>query len=119
MTKTTLNTKKIIIDILNEHQAIDITAIDIKKHTDIADYMIICSGNASTHVKALADHVVMGLKAKKISIIGVEGKETREWILIDTGDIIVHIMLPTIREFYSLEKLWGLKTITRKKTPKE
>ena len=99
--------KTYVVKVLEDHKALDITVLNVKKLTDVTDYMIICSGNSNRHVKALADYVIA--KAKEIGAkpLSVEGEREAEWILVDLIDIVVHIMLPASRSFYSLEKLWG------------
>jgi|WetSurMetagenome_2_1015567.scaffolds.fasta_scaffold217902_1 ribosome-associated protein len=100
--------QEMLIETLENHKAENIIIIDIRKLTDIADYMIICSANSTTHAKALADNLHRAITKVGVRPIGTEGENTNEWILIDLGVIIVHIMLPTVREFYSLEKLWNI-----------
>jgi ribosome-associated protein len=97
-----------IIPLLADHKAKDITVLDVSHVTDITDLMVICSGNSNRHIKTLADYVIATAKQKGIIVLGVEGDA--EWILIDLVDAIVHIMLPQVREFYSLERLWGKPT---------
>ena len=79
--------------------------------TDIADYMIICSGSSKRHLHILADHLAVELKKQQHPPLSVEGSSETEWILVDAGDVIVHIMLPHIRKFYDLEKLWGIDIV--------
>jgi ribosome-associated protein len=110
MTQPSLNKsiiQKDIIALLEDHKAKDITVLDVSDVTSITDLMIICTGNSNRHVKTLSDYVVSTAKQKGITILGVEGAQEGEWVLIDLIDAIVHIMLPNIREFYNLEKLWG------------
>jgi ribosome-associated protein len=116
--KTLTAIKKLLVDTLEDHKAQSIITIDTRKLTDVADYLIIASGNSTTHVKALADKIREALRLHHIKLLGSEGEETREWVLIDIGHVIVHIMLPKTREFYSLEKLWQipLKKVTAAKT---
>jgi len=100
--------KQLVIEALEDVKGQDIVALDVKKQTDIADHMIVASGTTRRQVKALADSVVVKAKAEDVSIIGVEGMDTAEWVLVDLVDVIVHVMLPKVRDFYDLERLWSL-----------
>jgi ribosome-associated protein len=104
---------------LKDNKAIDVVALDIKKLTDIADYMIICTANSTTHVKTLIKKVREQLALSQIKPIGIEGENACEWMLADFGDVIVHVMLKPTREFYNLEKLWGLEKIKESAARKE
>jgi ribosome-associated protein len=106
MTKTL---KDIVISALEDIKAIDITLIDVRELTGIMDTMIVASGNSNRQVKALANAVVMDAKAAGYSLLGIEGENSAEWILVDFGEIIIHIMLPATREFYDLERLWSVR----------
>ncbi len=97
----------LIIDTLHDIKATDIVVIDVKQLTDIADYMIVCTGNSSRHVKSIANRIIENVKQQQCRPLGIEGEDDGEWILIDLCDIIVHIMQPKTRLFYSLEKLWS------------
>ena len=101
--------KDIIINALEEIKAIEITTIDVRNLTGITDTMIVASGNSNRQVKALANSVVIDAKAGGYEIIGIEGDDKAEWILVDFGDVIVHIMLPATREFYDIERLWSIR----------
>jgi len=91
---------------LEEMKGIDIVTFDVRTITSIADYMIICTGRSTRHVKALGESVSVKAKQSKASFVHTEGQETNEWILVDLGDVIVHVMLAATREFYALEDLW-------------
>jgi len=92
---------------LEDMKAIDVKVLDVSKITSIADYMLVCSGNSTRHVKAIAKELVEQAKANDVKPLGVEGEQEAEWVLVDLADIIVHIMLPKSRDFYNLEKLWS------------
>ena len=95
-----------VLEALDELKARDIREIDVRGKTSIADLLIIASGTSTRHVKSLADEVVKFVKRAGMLPLGVEGQTEAEWVLVDLGDIIVHVMLPRIREFYGLERLW-------------
>ena len=101
----------IIIRALEDIQASDIVTIDVTKQTSVTDYMIICNGRASRHVKAIADHMTPIIKANGMQVLHTSGMSTGEWVLLDLGDFIIHIMQPDCRAFYNLEGLWQSSTI--------
>lgn len=98
--------RKQVLVALDELKAKDVHEIDVRGKTSIADILIIASGTSTRHVKSLADEVVKFAKKAGMLPLGVEGQREAEWVLVDLGDIIVHVMLPRIREFYGLERLW-------------
>ncbi|MDH5649708.1 MAG: ribosome silencing factor [Gammaproteobacteria bacterium] len=100
-------TQEIIYQIIDDAKAQDIIVLDIRNISDIADYMVIASGTSARHVSSVADKLVDKMKEQGRRPLGLEGKETGEWVLVDYGDVIVHIMRPEARQFYNLEKLWG------------
>jgi|TARA_B100000902_G_scaffold80799_1_gene85408 ribosome-associated protein len=100
------NIKKNVLSALEDIKAFDILTIDIRKHASIADYIIIASANSSRQAKALADNIKIRMKKINTPLIGIEGESESEWVLVDLGDIIIHIMTPTIRVHYNLEELW-------------
>ena len=102
-----INIKKLIEKILDDNKARDITAIDLKNKSYIADYMIIASGTSSRHLQALSEILVTELKKKGLDNCRIEGRDSNDWKLVDTNDIIVHIFHPEKREFYDLEKMWS------------
>ncbi|HMH66705.1 MAG TPA: ribosome silencing factor [Pinirhizobacter sp.] len=100
--------RKRVIDALEELKAKDVRELDVRGKTSIADTLVIASGTSARHVKSIADEVIKFAKQAGVMPLGVEGQVEAEWVLVDLGDIIVHIMLPRIREFYGLERLWTL-----------
>ncbi|MAZ38936.1 MAG: ribosome silencing factor [Legionellales bacterium] len=104
---------KLIQTTLEDMKAIDIIVLDVEKITSIADYMIICSGNSTRHVKAIARELVEKAKSAQVRPLGVEGEQDAEWILVDLANIIIHVMLPKARDFYNLEKLWNIESISQ------
>ena len=109
------NLNDIVQKALDDYKALDVVSLDITELTDIADTLVICSGTSKRHVQSMADHVAFQAKSAGFPPIGVEGQTHGEWVLIDLGDVIVHIMLPAQREFYSLEKLWSTAKESRQK----
>lgn len=93
---------------LDEGQAEDVTVIDLAGKTTIADYMVIASGRSQRHVVTLAERLVEALKRQGVRKVPVEGAGHGEWVLVDAGDVIVHIFRPELRRFYNLEKMWGM-----------
>ena len=91
---------------LEELKAKDAVQIDVRGKSSVADYMVIASGTSTRHVKSIADEVVKFAKKLDVMPLGVEGEREAEWVLVDLGDVIVHVMLPRVREFYALERLW-------------
>ncbi len=91
---------------LDDLKAKDIREIDVRGKTSVADILYVVSGTSARHVKSIADEVVKAAKASGVMPLGVEGEQEGEWVLVDLGDVIVHVMLPRIREFYGLERLW-------------
>ncbi len=91
---------------LEEIKAKDLVEIDVRGKTSVCDYMLIASGTSTRHVKSLADEVVKFAKRAGFQPLGVEGEREAEWVLVDLGDVVAHVMLPRVREFYALERLW-------------
>lgn len=98
--------KKHVISALEDIKAFDIVTLDVKKLTSIADFMIIASASSTRQTKALANNVKEKMQAIGINVIGIEGERDGDWVLVDLGDIIIHIMTPTTRAYYNLEELW-------------
>ena len=91
---------------LEELKAKDVVQIDVRGKSSVADFMLIASGTSSRHVKSIAEEVVRFAKNLGVMPLGMEGEREAEWVLVDLGDVIVHVMLPRVREFYALERLW-------------
>lgn len=102
----------LVIDALEEVKGKDIVRLDVRKMTSVTDYMVVASGTSNRHVKALAEAVAEKAKEAGHRPSGVEGEDGSEWVLLDLGDTLVHVMLPRVREFYNLEKLWSLSPTT-------
>jgi len=98
----------LIVDALDDLKAKNIVTLDVRNMTSVTDYMIIASGTSNRHVKSLVENVAEKARAAGHRPIGVEGEEGGEWVLLDLQDALVHVMLPAVREFYNLEKLWAL-----------
>ena len=92
---------------LPEIKAREISVLDVRALTSIADYLVICTGTSNRHTRAIANHVMDEVKAKGGEHLGVEGMDTGEWVLVDFGDVILHVMMRETRDYYQLEKLWN------------
>lgn len=102
----------LIVDALDDVKGQDIVKLDVRDMTTVTDYMIIASGTSNRHVQALVENVAEKAKAAGHRPIGIEGEEGGEWVLLDLEDALVHVMLPKVRDFYNLEKLWSLSAAT-------
>ena len=98
----------LVIDALEELKGVDIRVLDVRGLTSITDRMVVASGTSTRHVKSLADNVARKTREAGFRALGVEGEQAAEWVLVDLGDVVVHVMTPAIREFYALEKLWAV-----------
>ena len=101
------NIAKIIHKVLSDNKAKDITKINLEKKSSIADFMIICSGTSNRHVISLSNYLVQALKKENLNTLNVEGIRNGDWVLVDAGDIIVHLFRSEVREYYALEKMWA------------
>lgn len=104
--KPSVNLEHLVLAALEDLKGQSILSCDVHKLTSITDTMVFCTGTSQRHVKSLADNVVMKAKAAQCRPLGMEGEREGEWILIDLGDVVVHIMLAKVRAFYNLEKIW-------------
>ncbi len=98
----------LVVDALDDVKAKDIVRLDVRDMTTVTDYMVVASGTSNRHVKALVDNVAEKAKKAGHRPIGIEGEDGGEWVLLDLQDTLVHVMLPTVREFYNLEILWSI-----------
>jgi ribosome-associated protein len=99
---------QVVVQALDDLKADAIHALDVRHLTTVTDTMVVASGRSDRHVRAIASAVVEQCKKAGFRPIGVEGERSGEWVLVDLGDLVVHVMLPRVREFYNLEKLWDL-----------
>jgi len=99
---------ELVTKALEDLKGVDIRLLDVSDMTTITDRMVIASGTSTRHVKALADNVTLKAKQAGFPPLGVEGEQASEWVLVDLGDVVVHVMTPATREFYALEKLWSV-----------
>ena len=102
--------KDLVVNALEETKGKDISVMDVRGKTDVTDLMIIVSGTSTRHVKSLADNLARTCKDAGVMPLGMEGEEQAEWVLLDLGDIVVHLMMPAARQFYDLERLWETTT---------
>ncbi|WP_062267440.1 ribosome silencing factor [Endozoicomonas arenosclerae] len=98
--------KQLVIDAIEEMKGNDISCLDVSELTSVTDYMIIASGTSNRHVKSVADNVIDKCKKSGVRPLGTEGQEKSDWVLVDLGDVVIHVMLPATRAFYDLERLW-------------
>lgn len=99
--------KKLVVEALEDIKGGDIRVLDVRDRTSITDVMVIATGNSNRQVKALVDSVIEKSKKAGVQVLGTEGTDAGEWALVDLGDVVVHVMQPSVRDFYNLEKLWG------------
>ena len=111
MFKVTNNIAKTIHKVLSDNKAKNITKINLEKKSSIADFMIICSGTSNRHVISLSNYLVEALKKENLNTLNVEGIRNGDWVLVDAGDIIIHLFRSEVREYYGLEKMWAEEEI--------
>ena len=107
MTVIDSNITDLVVDALDDLKAVDTKIVDVRGLSSVMDFLVIASGNSSRHIKSLADNVVVKAKAAGCPPIGVEGENAADWVLVDLGDVVVHVMQPAARSFYDLERLWS------------
>jgi ribosome-associated protein len=98
--------EKLVLAALDEMKAVNVKLLDVRELTDIADAMIVASGTSDRHVRAIAQRVLEKAREAGLRALGVEGQREAEWVLVDLQDVLLHVMLPRVREFYSIEQLW-------------
>jgi ribosome-associated protein len=111
--KAASSLKTVVTDALADMKALEVKVLDVRGLTDVADFMVIASGTSDRHVRSVAQRVVERTKEAGFRPHGVEGQQDGDWVLIDLSEMIVHVMLPRVREFYGLEKLWDITATKR------
>ena len=109
--------KQVVLTALEDIKGRQIVALDVRELTGVTDYMVIATGSSNRHVKALAENVRDELRKAGVKPLGVEGELAAEWVLVDCGDVVVHVMLPETRAFYDLERLWSRGAMTAPEYP--
>jgi len=102
-----------VLESLDDIKAVDVVCIDVRDKTELTDYMIVVSGTSNRHVKSIANNVVVDAKAAGFMPLGIEGLDEGEWVLLDLTDVVIHMMLPSAREFYDIERLWSMSVQAR------
>jgi len=95
-----------VLDKIEDMKARDIQVVDVKGKSPVTDLMIVCTGTSKTHVKSISNHLYLEAKRSEVFVMGIEGTEDSEWVLVDMGDVVVHIMQQQTRDLYQLEQLW-------------
>lgn len=99
---------------LDDLKALNVEVLDVSALTDVMEYLVVASGTSNRHVKSLADNVIVAAKKAGMPPLGVEGQDTGEWVLVDLGGVVVHVMLPATRAFYDIERLWSVDAPARR-----
>jgi len=97
-----------VLAAIGDLKGVDPAVLDVRDKTGITDYMIVVSGNSNRHVKSIAENVIQKAKQAGVQPLGVEGEEAGQWVLVDLGDVVVHVMQPAVRDLYRLERIWGI-----------
>jgi ribosome-associated protein len=107
-TVTAEELRDLALDALEDLKGVNVVSIDVRDRTDVTDFLVVASGTSNRHVKSLSDSVIEKAKKADARPLGVEGQDAGEWVLVDLGDVVVHVMLPATRDFYDLERLWAV-----------
>ena len=102
---------QLVFDALDDLKAVDVRVLDVREKTNVTDVMVIATGTSARHAKSLADNVVAKSKESGVPPMGIEGEDVGEWVLVDLGDVVVHVMQAEVRELYQLEKLWETEAL--------
>jgi ribosome-associated protein len=101
--------KSLAVAALEDMKAVNLVVLEVGHLTDVMEYLIVVSGTSNRHVKSLAENVVVESKKAQVPPLGVEGQDAGEWVLVDLGGVVVHVMLPATRAFYDIERLWSVQ----------
>ena len=107
--------KQMLLDALDDLKAEDITVLDVRGKTTVTDWIIVATGSSSRHVKSIANSVISAAKQANRAPLGSEGEDEGEWVLVDLGDVIVHVMQRQVREYYDLESLWSVDAVAQRR----
>ena len=110
--------RDLVVHALEDMKGVDIRVLDVRGMTAITDFMVIASGTSDRHVKSLARNALDTVREKGVKPLGVEGEQGGEWVLVDIGDVVLHVMRPQVRDFYNLEKLWVADLVAAAPEPK-
>lgn len=98
--------KELVLAAVEDRKGVDVVVLDVSELTDVTDYMVVVGGTSNRHVKAIVDHVLETVKSRAVEILGVEGRDQSDWVLLDLADVVIHVMRTEARAFYDLERLW-------------
>ena len=111
--------KDLVLVAIDDRKGVDAVVLDVSKSTDVTDYMVIVGGTSNRHVKAIVDHVLETAKQHGAAVLGIEGRDRSDWVLLDMADVVVHVMRSEARAFYDLERLWEAPSAERRPSPED